>query len=128
MCYNFCELVLIYINPAFVNYGQILYTCLTDDVTCVRRCEILNCDSRLSHLTACNMWTALIKRPTHLLFVLFQLLLQFLALALGMLNLLSHFYVLQVQLGELLLLGLDVLVELILFSSGVKLKVKIMEH
>lgn len=56
----------------------------------------------------------------HLFFVLFHLLLQFLILALGVFNLLTHFNILQVQLGELLLLGLNVLVELILFPDGTK--------
>ena len=43
---------------------------------------------------------------------------QFLVLALGVFNLLTNFNVLQIQLGELLLLGLNVLVELILFPGG----------
>lgn len=53
----------------------------------------------------------------HLFFVLFQLLLQFLVLAFAVLNLFPCFNVLQIQLGELLLLGLDVLVQLILFTG-----------
>lgn len=56
-------------------------------------------------------------KPTHLLSVLLQLLLQFLALALCVLKLLPHVHVLEVQLGELLLLGLDVLGQLVLFPG-----------
>lgn len=60
-------------------------------------------------------WRTL-KRATHLLFVLLQLLVQLLAFALAVLILLTHFDVLQIKLGELLLLALDVLVQLVLFS------------
>lgn len=64
-----------------------------------------------NHVRVSGAWRA------HLFFVLFQLFLQFLVLALAVFNLFPHFNILQVQLGELLLLLLDVLVQLILFTG-----------
>lgn len=64
-----------------------------------------------NHVRASGAWRA------HLFFVLFQLLLQFLVLALAVFNLFPHFHILQIQLGELLLLRLDVLVQLILLTG-----------
>lgn len=64
------------------------------------------------------LWHTPIEKLTHLFFVLLKLLLQFFVFALGVFDLLTHFHVLQVQLGELLLLGLNVLVQLVLFPGG----------
>lgn len=57
------------------------------------------------------------ERPTHLFFVLLQLLVQLFVLALAVFNLFPHFNILQIQLSELLFLGLNVLAQLILFSG-----------
>ena len=54
---------------------------------------------------------------THLLLVLLQLLLPLLALALGVFVLLPHLHVVQVQLVELGLLGLDVLSQFVLLPG-----------
>lgn len=66
---------------------------------------------QVNHVRVSGGWRA------HLFFVLFQLLLQFLVLALAVFNLFPHFNILKIQLGELLLLGLNVLVQLILFTG-----------
>ena len=72
-----------------------------------------------SHRRAHGDWITLHNnQTTHLLLILLQLLLPLLALALGVLELLPHLHVTQVQLGELGFLGLNVLVQFVLLPAA----------